>query len=51
MPLDHIAVIESEAARIRAAYAADPTGRVPWSDRWSVRTVARHVADVSALGA
>ena len=44
MPVDHIAVIESEAARIRAAYAADPTGRVPWSDRWSVGTVARHVA-------
>jgi uncharacterized protein (TIGR03083 family) len=44
MPFDHLAVVESEAARIVAAYAADPSGRVPWSDRWTVRTVARHVA-------
>jgi uncharacterized protein (TIGR03083 family) len=43
-PVDHLAVIEEEAARLRAAYAADPGGRVPWSDRWSVGTVARHVA-------
>lgn len=27
-----------------AAYAANPAGKVPWSDRWSVNTVARHVA-------
>jgi uncharacterized protein (TIGR03083 family) len=44
MAVDHIAVIESEAARILAAYAANPGGKVPWSDRWSVNTVARHVA-------
>jgi uncharacterized protein (TIGR03083 family) len=44
MAVDHIAVIESEAARIVAAYAANPGGKVPWSDRWSVNTVARHVA-------
>jgi uncharacterized protein (TIGR03083 family) len=44
MAVDHIAVIESEAARIVAAYAANPAGKVPWSDRWSVNTVARHVA-------
>lgn len=44
MTVDHIAVIESEAARIVAAYGADPGGKVPWSDRWSVGTVARHVA-------
>lgn len=44
MPVDHIAVIEAEAARLIAAYAADPTGKVPWSDRWTVGTVARHVA-------
>jgi uncharacterized protein (TIGR03083 family) len=44
MAVDHLAVIESEAARIVAAYAANPGGKVPWSDRWSVNTVARHVA-------
>jgi uncharacterized protein (TIGR03083 family) len=44
MAVDHIAVIESEAARIVAAYAANPGGKVPWSARWSVNTVARHVA-------
>lgn len=44
MPVDHLALIEGEAARILAAYAADPTAKVPWSDRWSVGTVARHVA-------
>lgn len=44
MAVDHIAVIESESARIVAAYRANPTGKVPWSDRWTVNTVARHVA-------
>lgn len=44
MAVDYAAVIESEAARILAAYAANPAGKVPWSDRWSVNTVARHVA-------
>ena len=44
MAVDYIAVIESEAARIMAAYAANPGGKVPWSDRWSVNSVARHVA-------
>jgi uncharacterized protein (TIGR03083 family) len=44
MPIDELAVIEAEAERIRAAYAADPQGTVPWSDRWTVGTVARHVA-------
>jgi hypothetical protein len=41
MAVDHVAVIESEAARILAADAAHPAGKVPWSDRWSVNTVAR----------
>jgi uncharacterized protein (TIGR03083 family) len=41
--IDFVAVIADEAARIRAAYEAEPTGRVPWSDRWSVGSVARHV--------
>ena len=44
MTVDHLAVIQSEAARIVAAYAVDPGGKVPWSQRWTVRTVARHVA-------
>jgi uncharacterized protein (TIGR03083 family) len=44
MPVDHPAVIESESERLLAAYSADPDGRIPWSDRWSVGTVARHVA-------
>jgi uncharacterized protein (TIGR03083 family) len=37
-------VIRDESPRITAAYAAAPDGRIPWSDRWSVGTVARHVA-------
>jgi uncharacterized protein (TIGR03083 family) len=44
MSLDYVAILDAEAARIRAAYAANPRGRVPWSDRWSVGSVARHVA-------
>lgn len=44
MAVDHLGVIESEGARILAAYRRHPDGRVPWSDRWTVRSVARHVA-------
>jgi uncharacterized protein (TIGR03083 family) len=44
MAVDHVGVIESEGARILAAYRSNPDGRVPWSDRWTVRSVARHVA-------
>jgi uncharacterized protein (TIGR03083 family) len=44
MTVDHVGVIESEGARILAAYRSNPDGRVPWSDRWTVRSVARHVA-------
>jgi uncharacterized protein (TIGR03083 family) len=44
MAVDHLAVIESESARILASYRSNPSGRVPWSDRWTVRSVARHVA-------
>ena len=43
MAVDHPAVIASEGARILAAYRSNPDGRVPWSDRWTVRSVARHV--------
>lgn len=44
MAVDHPGVIESEGARVLAAYRSNPSGRVPWSDRWTVRSVARHVA-------
>lgn len=44
MAIDHISVIEREAARVLDAYRANPGGRVPWSERWSVNSVARHVA-------
>ena len=44
MSVDHLEVIASEGARILAAYRSNPDGRVPWSDRWTVRSVARHVA-------
>jgi uncharacterized protein (TIGR03083 family) len=44
MAVDHLDVIASAGARILAAYRSNPDGRVPWSDRWTVRSVARHVA-------
>ena len=44
MAVDHLDVIGSEGARILAAYRSNPDGHVPWSDRWTVRSVARHVA-------
>ena len=44
MAVDHVGVIESEGASVLAAYRSNPDGRVPWSDRWTVRSVARHVA-------
>jgi uncharacterized protein (TIGR03083 family) len=44
LSLNHIATIDADAARIRAAYDADRNARIPWSDRWTVRSVARHVA-------
>src|SRR5579862_1139120 len=37
-------VIRDESLQIAGAYAVAPNGRIPWSDRWSVGTVARHVA-------
>src|SRR4051794_38623507 len=43
MTVDHLDVIGSESARIAAALEANRGGRVPWSDRWSVATVAKHV--------
>src|SRR3974390_25261 len=40
----YLDIISDESRRIAAAYAEASEGRVPWSDRWSVGTVARHVA-------
>ena len=42
--VDLLDLIASSGARILDAYRSDPDGRVPWSDRWTVRSVARHVA-------
>jgi uncharacterized protein (TIGR03083 family) len=42
--LDYVAIISEEGGRIADAYERDRTAAVPWSDRWSVGTVARHVA-------
>ena len=44
MTLDYPAIISDESARIVNAYEHDPFAAVPWSDRWTVGTVARHVA-------
>jgi uncharacterized protein (TIGR03083 family) len=42
--LDYLSIISDETSRIVNAYERDPYAAVPWSDRWSVGTVARHVA-------
>lgn len=44
MDINHAGVTRTEAGRIVAAYELDPLAKVPWSDRWTVGTVARHVA-------
>ena len=44
MTFAYLDLISGESRRIADAYATLPMGRVPWSDRWSVGTVARHVA-------
>ena len=44
MALDYPSIISDESARIVDAYEQDRSAAVPWSDRWSVGTVARHVA-------
>jgi uncharacterized protein (TIGR03083 family) len=44
MTLDYASTISDESARIVDAYEADRSAAVPWSDRWTVGTVARHVA-------
>jgi uncharacterized protein (TIGR03083 family) len=42
--LDYLAIIADDSSRIVTAYELDPRAAVPWSDRWTVGTVARHVA-------
>jgi uncharacterized protein (TIGR03083 family) len=42
--LDHLDIISDESSRIVEAYERDRHAAVPWSDRWTVATVARHVA-------
>jgi uncharacterized protein (TIGR03083 family) len=41
--MNHGELVQQESSRILAAYEQNAAGRVPWSDRWSVATVARHV--------
>jgi uncharacterized protein (TIGR03083 family) len=44
MTLDYVSIISDESSRIVRAYELDRRASVPWSDRWTVATVARHVA-------
>jgi uncharacterized protein (TIGR03083 family) len=42
--LDYLSIISDETSRIVNGYQRDRSAAVPWSDRWTVGTVARHVA-------
>jgi uncharacterized protein (TIGR03083 family) len=42
--LDYLSIISDESSHIVSAYELDRRAAVPWSDRWTVGTVARHVA-------
>jgi len=44
MTLGYASIISDESSRIVRAYELDRRAAVPWSDRWTVATVARHVA-------
>ena len=44
MTLDYLSIISNETSRIVNAFERDRQAAVPWSDRWTVATVARHVA-------
>jgi uncharacterized protein (TIGR03083 family) len=44
MTPDYPSIISDESARIVNAYERDRSAAVPWSDRWTIGTVARHVA-------
>jgi uncharacterized protein (TIGR03083 family) len=42
--LDYVSIISDESSQIVGAYELDRRAAIPWSDRWTVATVARHVA-------
>ena len=42
--LDYLSIISDETSHIVSDYEGDRYAPVPWSDRWTVGTVARHVA-------
>lgn len=44
LTLDYLSVISDESSRIVNAYERGRQAAIPWSERWSVGTVARHVA-------
>ena len=44
MTLDYLSIISDETSRIVDGYQRDRSAAVPWSDRWTIGTVARHVA-------
>ena len=44
MTLDYVSIISDESSHIVGAYELDRRAAIPWSDRWTVATVARHVA-------
>jgi uncharacterized protein (TIGR03083 family) len=43
MTIDNIGVIEAESSRVVDALTANGSGRIPWSDTWTVSTCARHI--------
>ncbi len=44
MTIDYGSIISDEASRIIDGYERGRAAPIPWSDRWSVGTVARHVS-------
>ena len=46
MSIDYYAVIAAESTRLVTAVEANRGGKIPWSDRWTVATVAKHVGGV-----
>jgi uncharacterized protein (TIGR03083 family) len=42
--LDYASIISDETSRIIDGYERDRSAPIPWSDRWTVGTVARHVS-------
>ena len=43
MSVDYLSIISNESASIVDTYERNSAAPIPWSDRWSVGTVARHV--------